>query len=41
MARTFLPDVVLCDMALPDMDGVGVAEAMPADPQQILRLVRA
>ncbi len=32
MARSFLPDVVLCDLGLPQMDGLGVAEALRADP---------
>ncbi len=38
MARTFLPQVVLCDLGLPQIDGLGVAEAMRADP--LLRTVR-
>lgn len=32
-ARTFRPDVVLCDIGLPDMDGYAVARAMRADPE--------
>ncbi|HXY40302.1 MAG TPA: ATP-binding protein [Vicinamibacteria bacterium] len=31
-ARTFQPDVLLCDIGLPGMDGYGVARAMRADP---------
>jgi two-component system CheB/CheR fusion protein len=31
-AREFLPDVVLCDIGLPDMDGYQVARAMRANP---------
>jgi CheY-like chemotaxis protein len=32
-ARTFHPDVVLCDLGLPELDGFGVAEMFRADPQ--------
>ncbi len=32
MARAFLPEVVLCDLGLPHLDGLGVAEAIRADP---------
>jgi len=32
LARAFLPEVVLCDLGLPHLDGVGVAEAIRADP---------
>jgi CheY-like chemotaxis protein len=32
-ARTFHPDVVLCDIGLPEMDGYQVARAMRADPK--------
>ncbi|MGC4122451.1 MAG: PAS domain S-box protein [Myxococcales bacterium] len=32
-ARAFRPDVVLCDIGLPGMDGYAVAAAMRADPE--------
>ncbi len=32
MARSFLPDVVLCDLGLPGMDGLSVARSLRADP---------
>lgn len=32
-ARDFEPDVVLCDIGLPEMDGFAVARAMRADPK--------
>lgn len=38
LARRFRPDVVLCELAMPRMDGYAVARAMRADPQ--LRAVR-
>jgi two-component system CheB/CheR fusion protein len=31
-ARTFRPDVILCDIGLPGMDGYAVARALRADP---------
>ena len=31
-ARTFHPEIVFCDIGLPDMDGYAVARAMRADP---------
>lgn len=32
-ARTFRPDIVLCDIGLPGMDGYAVAHAIRADPE--------
>jgi len=32
-ARTFLPDVILCDIGLPGMDGFAVARALRSDPR--------
>ncbi len=39
-ARTLQPDLVLCDIGLPEMDGYEVARAIRADPETAgLRLV--
>ena len=32
LAREFLPDVILCDLALPGMDGYAVAAALRREP---------
>ncbi|HXJ49340.1 MAG TPA: response regulator [Candidatus Acidoferrum sp.] len=32
MARTSLPDIIFLDMRLPKLDGLGVLEALRADP---------
>ncbi len=32
LARTFAPEVVLCDLGLPGMDGFAVARAFRSDP---------
>jgi CheY-like chemotaxis protein len=32
VARSLEPDVVICDIGLPEMDGYAVARAMRADP---------
>jgi two-component system phosphate regulon response regulator PhoB len=32
MARTSLPDIIFLDMRLPKLDGIGVLEALRADP---------
>ncbi len=32
MAHSFLPDVVLCDLGLPGMDGLSVARSLREDP---------
>jgi signal transduction histidine kinase len=37
-SRTFLPDVIVCDIGLPGMDGYSVAETIRADPD--LRTIR-
>jgi CheY-like chemotaxis protein len=37
-SRTFLPDVIVCDIGLPGLDGYSVAEAIRADPA--LRTIR-
>lgn len=36
-ARRYKPDVVLCDIGLPELDGYGVAQALRADPDPKLR----
>jgi two-component system CheB/CheR fusion protein len=39
-ARTFAPDLILCDIGLPGMDGYAVARTLRADPQlQATRIV--
>jgi PAS domain S-box-containing protein len=37
-SRTFLPDIIVCDIGLPGLDGYSVAEAIRADPA--LRTIR-
>ncbi len=32
MAHSFLPDVILCDLGLPGMDGLSVARSLREDP---------
>ena len=32
MARTLLPDIIFLDIRLPKLDGIGVLEALRADP---------
>ena len=32
LAKTFVPEIVLCDLGLPGMDGFSVARAMRAEP---------
>ncbi len=36
-ARVYQPDVVLCDIGLPELDGFGVAQALRADPDEHVR----
>ena len=36
-ARRYKPDIVLCDIGLPELDGYGVAKALRADPDERLR----
>ena len=35
LARSEKPDLVLCDVMMPEMDGYGVLEALRADPQTV------
>jgi CheY-like chemotaxis protein len=39
MARTYRPDVVLCDLGLPGMSGYEVARVLRADPSNGVRLI--
>lgn len=39
LARQARPEVVICDIGLPDMDGYGVAQALRADPDAEVRAV--
>lgn len=32
-ARAFLPEVIVCDLGLPDLDGLGVARVVRSDPR--------
>jgi PAS domain S-box-containing protein len=32
LAQTFLPEIIICDLGLPEMDGFAVARAVRADP---------
>lgn len=35
LARRELPDVILCDVSMPEMDGYGVLETLRADPSTV------